>query len=89
MHLWPADGELQFEGELDLDGKIYVLNLIQYIVAGSVSGTGEVREVPKSVSLASFLFYIKMYCQIVVYCPYRQIEVHRRLTKEARIPFWH
>ena len=68
MHLWPADGELQFEGELDLDGKIYVLNLIQYIVAGSVSGTGEVREVPKSVSLASFLFYIKIYNQIVVYC---------------------
>ena len=68
MHLWPADGELQFEGELDFDGKIYVLNLIEYIVAGSVPGTGEVREVPKSVSLASFLFYIKIYIQIVVYC---------------------
>ena len=68
MHLWPADGELQFEGELDFDGKIYVLNLIEYIVAGSVPGTGEVREVPKSVSLASFLFYIKIYNQIVVYC---------------------
>ena len=70
MHLWPADGELQFVCELDFDGKIYVkvLNLIQYIVAGSVSGTGEVREVPKSVSLASFLFYIKIYNQIVVYC---------------------
>ena len=47
-----------------------VLNLIEYIVAGSVPGTGEVREVPKSVSLASYLCYIiiKIYNQIVVYC---------------------
>ena len=59
MHLWPADGELQFEGELDFDGKIYLLNLIEYIVAGSVPGTGEVRDVPKSVSLASFLFILR------------------------------
>ena len=68
LHLWPADGELQFEGELDFDGKIYVLNFIEYIVAGSVPSTGEVREVSKSVSLASFLFNIKFYKQIVVYC---------------------
>ena len=41
MHVWQADGELQFDGKLDFDGKLYLL--IQYIVAGSVPGTDEVR----------------------------------------------
>ena len=41
MRVWQADGELQFDGKLDFDGKLYLL--IQYIVAGSVRGTDEVR----------------------------------------------